>query len=513
MEDLDINDLPDDIEQLQQLIIDQAGELRFLKEQVNLLLHRRFAASSEKLKHPGQHELFDEAETSDREDDTAVDDLLDADADSISIAPHQRKKPGRKPLPAELPRVEVIHDLAEEDKFCAHDGHPLHLIGEDTSEQLEIIPARVVVIRHIRKKYGCRHCETGIKTAAMPPQLIPKSIATPGLLAYVATSKYVDALPLYRQSHIFDRLGIEISRATLANWMIRVGDALQPLLSLMHADLKQSHVIQMDETPVQVLKEPAKAATSKSYMWVSMSGAHDAAIVLYDYDPSRGSAVPERLLDGYAGFLVCDGYAGYTSVMKQADITGIGCWAHARRKFDEAIKVQGKTRKTGSAQYAMNEIRKLYAIEKQLLEKRPDEKQAIRQARAGPILDKLRNWLDKSLLRVPPKAALGRALHYLDREWPRLIRYMDDGELPIDNNRCENAIRPFVIGRKNWLFSNSQQGAHASAAIYSLIETAKHNNLEPYRYLKYVLTEIVKADTELSDLLPYHLDPELIDDS
>lgn len=174
---------------------------------------------------------------------------------------------------------------------------------------------------------------------------------------------------------------------------------------------------------------------------------------------------------------------------------------------------QGKTRKTGSAQYAMNEIRKLYAIEKQLLEKRPDEKQAIRQARAGPILDKLRHWLDKSLLRVPPKAALGRALHYLDREWQRLIRYMDDGELPIDNNRCENAIRPFVIGRKNWLFSNSQQGAHASAAIYSLIETAKHNNLEPYRYLKYVLTEIVKADTELSDLLPYHLDPELIDDS
>ena len=288
--------------------------------------------------------------------------------------------------------------------------------------------------------------------------------------------------------------------------MIRVGDVLTPLIDQMREDLNHSRVIQMDETPVQVLKEPGQAPQSKSYMWVSMSGAYDPAIVLYDYDPSRSSAVPERLRAGYQGSLVTDGYKGYLSVTGQDGITGIGCWAHVRRKFDEALKVQGKL-KTGKAQYALNEIRKLYGIERQLQDKPPDAKHSMRQARAGPILHKFRDWLDKSLGQVPPKTVLGKALRYTDAEWPRLIRYVDDGEIPIDNNRCENAIRPFVVGRKNWLFSDSQQGARASAAIYSLIETAKHNDREPFEYLEYVLTALpeVAAD-ELHELLPYNRD-------
>jgi transposase len=507
--DIDLDNLPEDVDELKQLIVDLAAETRFLREQFNLQIQRRFAASSEKQKYPGQHELFDEAEA----DEADVDPVATEDGDeTITVHGHARKKPGRKPLPEDLPRVEVIHDLAEDEKVCSEDGQPLHCIGEEVSEQLDIVPARVQVIRHIRYKYACRHCETGITTAAMPPQMIPKSIATPGLLAWVAVSKYADALPLYRQETIFERLGTGISRTTLANWMVRVGEAVQPLIALMRTDLKTSRVIQMDETPVQVLKEPDKPPTSKSYMWVTLNGACDPAIVLYDYDPSRSQAVPARLLEHYHGYLVTDGYKGYGPVIEQNGITGIGCWAHVRRKFDEAQKVQGK-QKTGKAQYALNEIRKLYAIEKQLEEKPPDEKRKVRQARAGPILEKLRAWLDKSLDQVPPKTALGKALKYADSEWQRLIRYLDDGELPIDNNRCENAIRPFVMGRKNWLFSNSQEGARASAAIYSLIESAKHNGLEPYRYLRYVFEMLPDAEEdELREMLPHHMPSDMFDD-
>lgn len=510
--DIDLDNLPDDVDKLKQLIIDLAAETRFLREQFNLQLHRRFAASSEKQRYPGQHELFNEAETEAATDEGEAADATNAAEETTTVATHTRKKPGRKPLPENLPRVEVIHDLDEDEKVCGTDGHPLHRIGEEVTEQLEIIPARVQVIRHIRYKYGCRHCETGVTTAALPPQLIPRSIATPGLLAWVAVSKYADALPLYRQSTIFDRLGAAISRATLANWMVHVGEAVQPLLALMRADLMASRVIHMDETPVQVLHEPDTPPTSKSYMWVSLSGAYDPAIVLFDYDPSRGRAVPARLLKDYQGYLVTDGYKGYSAVTAQNAITGSGCWAHVRRKFDEAQKIQGK-HKTGKAQYALNEIRKLYAIEQQLKDKPPDQKRAVRLARAGPVLDKLRGWLDKSLEQVPPRTTLGRALTYADNEWPRLIRYLDDGELPIDNNRCENAIRPFVMGRKNWLFSNSQDGARASAAIYSLIESAKHNGMEPYRYLRYVFEMLpITVEDELPDLLPHNVPRDMFDD-
>jgi transposase len=530
MKSMDIKQLPNDATVLKTLLIEQAEqlqnrdqqlqnqdhqlaenavELRYLREQVNLLLHKRFAASSEKYRHPGQHELFDEAEVN-------VVDAVESDADTktdepdITVATHQHKKPGRKPLPADLPRVRVVHDLTEDEKVCPHDGTVLHKIGEDVSEQLEIIPARVQVIQHVRCKYACRCCETGVTAAAMPAQVIPKSIATPGLLAYVAVSKYADALPLYRQSNIFKRMGVELGRATLANWMIRVGEVLEPLLSLLEADMNKSHVLHMDESPVQVLKEPGKAPTSKSYMWVRMSGASDPAIVLYHYESSRAGSVPEHLLVNYEGYLVTDGYKGYSSVTRREGMIGVGCWAHVRRKFDEALKVQGKA-KTGRARFALNEIRKLYAIERQIKEKRAAEKRSIRQARAGPILDKLRDWCQKSLTEVPPKTTIGKALGYLDNEWERLVRYLDDGELPIDNNRCENAIRPFVVGRRNWLFSNSQKGAHASAAIYSLIETAKHNDLEPYHYLKYVLSRIVEPGINLGRLLPYHLSAAMLD--
>lgn len=541
MQTLDLSRLPDDPKSLKALLIhqvehfteqlqsresalterdtqleDQAHqlsvyetELRYLREQVQLLLHKRFAASSEKHNYPGQQELFDEAELEVAK--TPVDPEVSADERSIEVPSHTRRKRGRKALPEHLPRVEVIHDLAEEEKFCAADGHPLHRIGEEVSERLEIIPAKVRVIRHIRPKYACRQCETGVRTAPLPSQVIPGSIATPGLLAYVAVSKYADALPLHRQSRIFSRIGVDLHRRTLAEWMLQMARILDPLRERLRAEVLQSRVLQMDETRVQVLKEPGKKAESQSYMWVMISGGYDPPGVCYHYDPSRSGEVPSRLLANYRGYLVSDGYAGYGAVTDREEIIGVGCWAHARRKFDEALRVQGKSTRVGRAQVAMNEIRKLYAIEREIQQMRPAEKHAVRQARAKPIADELRAWCDKSLPQVPPKTTLGKALHYLDQQWPRLVCYLDDGELPIDNNRCENAIRPFVIGRRNWLFSNSQAGARASATLYSLIESAKLNDLEPYRYLRYVLTEMVKGPDDPARLLPWNLDSATID--
>ena len=515
MQDINIQALPDDPAHLKSLLVDKErqeaelrnllakrdAELRYLQEQLNLALHRRFGKSSEK--NPGQHELFDEPEQIIEEEADTVDDGDDIEV--LTVPAHERKTRGRKALPEHLPRIDVIHDMDDADKFCDTDGHALHKIGEDVSEQLEIIPAKIQVLRNIRIKYGCRACETGVKTAPMPAQLIPKSMATPGLLSYIATSKYVDALPLYRQEQMFKRIGVEISRATLAFWMIQVGKALAPLITLLEEALLSGNVIHMDETPVQVLNEPGRKAQSQSYMWVRMGGITDHPIVLFNYDQSRGSDVPLRLLDGFTGHLMSDGYAGYHAVTRQG-ITGIGCWAHARRKFKEAEKVQGKSQGSGKVHLALSEIQKLYAIERQIADKPPDEKQAIRQARAGPILSKMRSWLDKSRTQVLPKGTLGKALAYLDGEWPRLIRYVDDGRLPIDNNPCENAIRPFVIGRKNWIFSQSQAGVEASAAIYSLIETAKRSGHEPWHYLNHVLTALptTKPD-DVEKLLPHNL--------
>jgi len=271
-------------------------------------------------------------------------------------------------------------------------------------------------------------------------------------------------------------------------------------------------LLKMDETPVQVLKEPGKTAQSKSYLWLQRGGPPDQPVVLYDYDPGRGAAVPKRLLDGFKGYLQTDGYDGYNAAVAVNGLTHVGCMAHARRKFSEAVKAQGKKKQRGNAHRGLALIQKLYRVEKQSRKLTPEERHAHRQQHARPILDELRAWLDKALLQVPPTSATGKALNYLNNEWDKLIRYLDDGRLEIDNNAAENAIRPFVVGRKNWLFSTSVKGVKASANLYSLIETAKANGLEPYVYLRHVFTELPKADTveAIEALLPGHQDKDQI---
>jgi transposase len=505
-----LNQLPDDIDALKSLVADQAvrneqlqSKVILLQEQLNLALAKRYAASSEKIS-PDQVCMFDEAEV----DAPAIE---DADNDVILVPAHTRKKRGRKPLPDNLPRVDVIHDLPESERHCDHDGRLLTEIDEVISEQLDIIPAKIQVIRHIRKKYACT-CGQCIKTAPLPAQPIPKSMASPGLLAHITVSKYQDALPLYRQETILQRIGVELPRATLANWMIQAGSLIQPVINLLRDRLLDYDILQMDETTVQVLKEDGKSAQSKSYLWLQRGGPPDRPVVLYDYDPGRGAGVPKRLLAGFTGYLQTDGYDGYNAVVAINALVHVGCMAHARRKFSEAVKAQGRNKKRGKAHRGLALIQKLYRVEKQARTLTPEDRYAHRERHARPVLDELRSWLDETLLQVPPTSATGKALNYLNNEWGKLIRYLDDGRLEIDNNGAENAIRPFVVGRKNWLFSASVKGVKASANLYSLIETAKANGLEPYTYLRYLFTELPKATMveAIEALLPGNIDKDQI---
>ena len=514
--------LPDDIDALKALVAQQTAlverleaakdaaeqknarldaKVLSLQEQLNLALARRYAASSEKLS-PDQIYLFDEAEV-DALDGT--DDEADVD-ETVEVPAHTRKKHGRTPLPETLPRVEVIHEIPEDQRHCPHDGQVLAEINQVVSEQLDIIPARIRVIRHIRKQYACS-CGQCIQTAPLPEQPIPKSMASPGLLAHIAVCKYQDALPLYRQEQILQRIGVTIPRSTLANWMIRSGQLVQPLINLLRDRLLAYDIVQMDETTVQVLKEPGKTAQSKSYLWLQRGGPPDEPVILFDYDPSRSQTVPKNLLEGFAGYLQTDGYSGYNGVVAAGGLVQLGCMAHARRNFSDAVKGQGKNKRQGKAQQGLAWIQKLYRIEKQARTQQfsPQERHAYRQQHAVPVLDKLRDWLDKSLPTVPPGTLAGKALNYLHNEWPKLIRYLEDGRLEIDNNLAENAIRPFVVGRKNWMFSDSVHGVKASANLYSLVESAKANGLAPYQYLREVFTRLPQADTveAIEDLLPW----------
>jgi len=472
--------------------------ITYLYEQIALMRRRLFGPSSESA---NQGRLFDEAEvlaaTSTEAQDVAP---LPAQAQ----APQTKARGKRSPLPAELERVEIIHGVPEAERTCDC-GTPMAVINRVVSEQLDIIPMQVRVLQHIRLVYGCQNSEHAPVTAALPPQPLPKSNASPGLLAMLLTTKYVDGLPLARFEKVLARHEVTVPRQTLARWVIGAGGVLQPLHNLMRDALFDAPFIHMDETVVQVLKEKGKSPTSQSYMWVQTGGPPGKPVVIYDYDPSRSGEVPARLLLGYEGYLMTDGYEGYNKLAKSEGIEHLVCWAHVRRKFVEAVKVQPKGAH-GHADQAVALIGKLYAIEREHKDATIEVRYAARQEKSVPVLNELHDWMEKLLPKVPPKSALGAALSYMRDYWGKLARYPERGDLPIDNNRCENAIRPFVIGRKAWLFSDTPAGASASAIIYSLVETAKANGVEPYTWLRHVLEHLPAARTadEMDKLLPWN---------
>jgi transposase len=488
-----------------------------LKEKYKSLQRLLFGKKSEKLTPEDEHQmsLFNEAEDG---SDISIESINDK-PEITQVKSHTRKKSGRKPLPEHIHREEIIHDLTGEEKACPCCSRERPVIGEEISEELDIIPARVIVNRHIRKKYGPCSCNEflnkeipEVKLSPMPPRLIPHGIVSSGLAAYIVTAKFCDALPFYRQSKIFDRLDIEISRATLCNWVMLAAEKCKPLIDLMIEEIRGGPVIRMDETSLQVLKEPGRKAETKSYMWVTMGyTADEKPLLLYQYHPTRSGDVPGQFLENYTGFLQTDGYGGYNRAVMKKDITHVGCFAHARRYFEQAYKLNKKS-KIGYK--GLDYIKKIYVVENELRKEnhKPEVFNKKRKKAVTPVLDAFCNWLQSQVTSVAPKSKAGEAVNYTISEWGKLIRYLDHHLLTPDNNIIENAIRPFVLGRKNWLFSNTPRGAHSSAVLYSLIESARANKLDPYKYLRYLFDRLpgVKSKDEIRALLPDRITPEMI---
>ena len=509
--------MPDSLEDLQGLVLALQGEIATLREnharETNILLeqirHLRaqlYGRKSEKVvpaDGPRPLPLFDMPEPEEIEKETG---------EEVRVAAHSRKKRGRKPLPEDLPRVEVVCDIDEDEKTCGC-GCRLRRIGEETSEQLDIVPAKIRVIRTIRPKYACPECDgSAVRIAPVPARIIPKSIVSPGLLAHILTEKFIDHLPFYRQEKRLSRLGIDVSRTSMCRWAMQAAASCQPLLNLLSEDLLAGTFVQVDETTLQVLAEPGRSPTSKSYTWVFRRGDPDRPILIYQYHPTRSGDVANTFLRGFAGTVQTDGYAGYDFLDHIDEVRHIGCWAHARRKFTDVTRALGKKRKAGAADKALGYIRKLYGIEKRARAGKysPEQTYELRQKEAKPILEEFEKWLRQKAVQTPPKGLLGKAIAYTLNQWHRLVGYIEDGRLSIDNNMAENSIRPFVVGRKNWLFSGTPEGAEASALLFSLIETAKANRLEPYAYLRYIFEKLPLAVTleDYEALLPWNINVE-----
>ena len=512
------NELPDDPELLKDLLLSMADEKEYWKKIASflrmLLVARRTEKKMALQDPPEQLRLFDEAEV--RVDEDA--EKGEEEEEKISaVQPEERKRGHKKPLPEVLPRKEIVIDIPDDQKICAC-GTAMKVIRREISEKLCIIPRQVYVERIVRPIYACPNCEgtetegNPVKIAPMPPQLIPQGIATPELVSTVIIDKFCDSLPLYRQSNIYRRIGVELSEATLSRWVITAADKCKPLLNLLLADMFSGNAIHMDETRVQVLKEPERADHLQSVMWVMCGGKEKHRVRFFHYNRSHGGAVAAELLKDFNGFLMTDGLKAYESVGLREGLIHVSCLVHMRRRFAAVAKMGGKHRQKGICDRFLNLVADLYKSEKKLrtlldngmLSR--DDFIAARKNEHIPILDKLKQLLDENISRASPTSAIGDALSYALRHWERMIRYLDCAELPPDNNEAENAIRPFAVGRKNWLFAGSPRGADASALFYTLIESAKANDIDPQQYLSHVLKNIVIADTteKLEALLPWN---------
>lgn len=502
------------------------GELRvvrterdLLQEQLNKFKRQLFAAKSEVGSAHQKDMFFNEAEELGAAAKPAVEESPGDDEQTVDVPGHKRAKRGRKPLDPALPREVVRHELPQAERVCPHDGAALQEIGVEATEQLDIIPQQVRVIRHERVKYACPCCDAGLRLAAKPQQVIPKGLFTEGLLAWVITSKYMDGLPLYRQAALLGRFGgTDISRNTMAASVVRVGQAVQPIINLLRDRLLEAPLIYGDETEIQVLKEAGRRAQSKSYMWAQMtegSGAEGCGppIRLFAYTPSRSTQASLWLYAGVSkgSVLMTDGYEPYNQVAKTNQLVHLACWAHCRRYFNDAVQALPQD-KRGPAQLAVQFVEliaKLYHVESVARQQGLDADALTlrRKEQSVPVLQKIEALVLANLHAVAPKTMLGQALHYASGQWAKLARYVHDGKHPIDNNACENSIRPFVIGRRNWLFADTVAGANASANLYSLLQTCKAGGIDGYWYLRKLLIELPKASTvdDFEALLPWSI--------
>jgi len=465
----------------------QQRELDQLKHYIAQLVRARYGPRSEKVD-PAQLALFAES--------ASLAEALPEPEPLDEVVRTERRRGKRQRLPADLPRERVEHDLADEEKRCPDCGILRERIGCESSEQLEFVPAQLHVIEHVRWKYACRGCQEQVAIAPPAAKPIERGIPGPGLLAQLIVGKYGDHLPLYRLEDIFTRHGVELSRSTLCRWARLAADRLAPLYQLLVERVRRSHVIHTDDTPVSVL-DAQLPETRTGRFWVYVGDAEHPYSV-YDYTPSRKRDGPAGFLAGYRGYLAADAFSGYDGIYAGGNVQQVLCWAHARRKFYEARTVQP------AAHQALAFISRLYDIEREAKDCPPERRLKLRRARSLPILGQLRAWLSATEPTVLPKSPLGQAIGYVLPRWDGFTRYCADGRLAIDNNVSERTLRPCAIGRKNWLFLGSDRGGRTAAILFSLVASAKRHELEPFAYLRDVLSRIgpTLADDLLGNLLP-----------
>ena len=483
---------------VKRLLDERDSYIRQLEAFLKLTTLRKFASSTEAL--PGQNGLFDEAEL-----EAAFE---DAGAELPEQEPAKPRSTTRqRGFAPSLPRIRVEHTLSNDVRAQA-----IRTFFTKVKEELDFVPATLRVLEHWQEQAVLPEQGTERMVAAgRPIHPLGKCSASIALLVYIIVSKYADGMPLYRLNGIIKRYGHDVDRTVMANWIIRLGPVFQPLLNLMREVQNGSPYLNVDETRIQVLKEDGKTAQSDKYMWVSCGGPPGQPSVLFEYDPSRAGAVPERLLDGFNGVLQCDGYVGYAKVCSQRNLPRAGCWDHVRRKFVEAVKIAGVKqgqKKVPVAVTAVEKIRKLYAVERKIKNASDDEKRRLRQAVSLPLLEDLHAWLKARSVTVLKGSKTAQAINYALNQWDTLTVYCNYGFVNISNAAAENAIRPFAVGRRAWLFADTSRGAQASATCYSLIETAKANDLEPSAYIGYVLNRIASATTveQIEALLPWNVD-------
>lgn len=499
-----MSDLPDDVEILKQIVIEQRARLlsnslqiEQLKLQLSKLRRMQFGRSSEQIDEKiAQLEL-------------TLEDLevrAAAAPPAVATVLPERVKPARRALPESLPRETLVHATA---CHCPECGTEMNALGEDVAEVLEYVPSHFKVIRHVRPKRSCPKCQRIVQAEA-PSRPIARGLAGPGLLAHVLVSKYCDHLPLYRQSQIYAREGIDLDRSTLADWVGSASHLLEPLVTAISRHVLQADKIHADDTPVPVLC-PGRGTTRQGRLWTYVRDDRPAGLeippaVWFAYSPDRKGEHPRRHLHDFQGILQADGYAGFDKLYNEADadhpIKEAACWAHVRRKFYD---IQVAT-DSPVASEALARIGELYGIETEIRGQLAAARQQVRQARAGPKLEELHQWLITTVRQLSKKSDLAGAIHYALARWKALTRYRDDGRIEIDNNAAERALRAVALGRKNYLFAGADCGGERAAAMYSLIGTAKLNDIDPEAYLRYVLTHIAEHPiNRIDELLPWNL--------
>lgn len=501
---IDKVEFQNEIEKLQHELEIANAKIKWYEEQIRLNAVKKYGKSSDQIDE-GQISFFNEAEI------TARPEIKEPTIEEITYK-RKQKRGVNKPSLEDLPIETIEYDIPEDEQVCEKCGTTMHEMSTEVRKELKIIPAKVCIVHHIRKVYTCRECDkTGesnpIITAPMPEPVIKGSFASPSLIAYLMYQKYSAALPLDRQERIFSDFGIELSKQNMSNWIIKSSELwLEPFFERLKGELLKETFIQADESPLKVLTKDKGPTDSKSYMWLYKSGSFGRKIALYEYQPSRSGKHPKNFLKDFVGYLQTDDYSGYNTI---ENIVRVGCFAHARRYYTDALKILPKEAEIESthAHKALKYFREMFHLESKWKDLDADDRYKIRNIELRPVLEAYLSWLREIEPKVVKKSKFGQAVNYSLSNWELLSNVLKDGQCELSNNAAERAIKPFVIGRKNYLFCKSPHGAKASAMIYSIIETAKMNNLNPFYYLKYLLEELpnIKLDTPeaLNHLLPW----------